>query len=249
MKLKHPENGCVSARNHPLLMKQDRTFKYLAAAILAGVFLAIAEPAHAAEGKERTKKHSGTYSTSEGKSGSAETTVTKSKGRKTREGSVTNQEGETATRSSERLRDKAAGTTSYSSTTTGPDGRTATTNRTATKTGEGTASTTGTRTGFNGETSTYAGTVARTEEGRAATGTITGPDGKTAAVNTTATHGGGEANKATTFTGQDGKTVERIVATKKNADGTITRTIQTTNPDGATSTRTETVSVTSEGKP
>ena len=248
MKLKHPENGRVSARNHPLLMKQDRTFKYLAAAILAGVFLAIAEPAHAAEGKERTKKHSGTYSTSEGKSGSAETTVTKGKGRKTREGSASNQDGETVTRKSERLTDRDAGTSSLSSTTTGPGGKTATTNSTATRTGEGTASTTGTRTGFNGETSTYAGTVAKTEEGRTATGTITGPDGKTAAVNTTATHGDGEANKTTTLTGQDGKTVERIVATRKNPDGTFTRTIQVTNPDGTTSTRTETVTVTSDGR-
>ena len=67
-------------------------------------------------------------------------------------------------------------------------------------------------------------------------------------MNTTATHGGGEANKATTFTSQDGKTVERVVATKKNPDGTVTRTIQVTNPDGTTGTRTETVTVTSDGK-
>ena len=100
MKLKHPEDGCVSARNHPLLMKQDRLFKYLAATILVGVVLAFVQPVHAAEGKERTKKRSGTYSTSEGKSGTAETTVTKSKGKKTREGSATNQDGETATRKS-----------------------------------------------------------------------------------------------------------------------------------------------------
>jgi hypothetical protein len=229
-------------------MKQDRTFKYLAAAILAGVVLAIAEPAQAAEGKERTKERSGTYSTSGGKSGTAETTVIKSKGRKSREGSLTNQDGETATRKSERLTDREAGTSSFSSTTTGPGGKTATTTSTATKTGEGTASTTGTRTGFNGQTSTYAGTVTKTEDGRSATGTVTGPDGKTAAVNTTATHGGGEANMTTTFTGQDGKTAERVIATRKNPDGTVTRTIQVTNPDGTTSTRSETVTVTGDGK-
>jgi hypothetical protein len=229
-------------------MKTDHIFKYLAATIIVGVALALVQPAHAAEGKERTKKRSGTYETSEGKSGTAEGTVTRSKGKKTREGSVTNQDGETATRKSERLRDKETGTDTYSSTTTAPGGKTATTNSTLTKTGEGTASTTGTRTGFNGQTSTYAGTVAKTEDGRTAAGMVTGPDGKTAAVNTTATHRAGEANKTTTLTGQDGLTAERIIATRKNPDGTVTRTIQVTKPNGTTSTRSETVTVTADGK-
>jgi hypothetical protein len=202
-------------------MKTDHIFKYLAATIIVGVALALVQPAHAAEGKERTKKRSGTYETSEGKSGTAEGTVTRSKGKKTREGSVTNQDGETATRKSERLRDKETGTDTYSSTTTAPGGKTATTNSTLTKTGEGTASTTGTRTGFNGQTSTYAGTVAKTEDGRTAAGMVTG---------------------------QDGLTAERIIATRKNPDGTVTRTIQVTKPNGTTSTRSETVTVTADGK-
>ena len=63
------------------------------------------------------------------------------------------------------------------------------------------------------------------------------------------THANGETTKVQTATGQQGQTAERVVATKKNADGTLTRTIQVTNPDGTTSTRTVTVAAEPAPKP
>ena len=127
------------------------------------------------------------------------------------------------------------------------EGKSGTTEGTVTRR-QGEVERTGSDTNQDGETATRTsdrqwdkdtGTDTRTT-----TGAITNADGKTATVDTTVTHGIGEVDKTTTITGPNGKTVERVVATKKNADGTFTRIIQVTNPDGTTSTRTEIVTET-----
>ena len=48
------------------------------------------------------------------------------------------------------------------------------------------------------------------------------------------------------ITGENGKSIERVVATKKNSDGTVTRIIEVTKPDGTKETRTETIGATSD---
>jgi hypothetical protein len=250
--LSHPAKQAparsVMARNPSPAMTQDRYFKYVVAAIVAGVFVALIQPAQAAEEKERTRKRAGTYSTSEGKSGAMESTVTRRAGEVERDQAVTNQDGQTATRKAKRSRDQETGTGTYASTTTAPSGKTATTTSTSQLNGDGSVSTTGARTGFNGQTGTYESTTAKADDGRTTTGTVTNAAVKSAAYSATATHADGTASKAQTLTTQNGQTTERVVATKKNPDGTITRTIQITAPDGTTSTRTETVTVTSAGK-
>lgn len=223
--------------------------KLLSAVLAAGVCLASAAPAHAIDRKERTKERSGTYSTSDGKSGTIETSVTKDDDQVDREQKVTNQNGKTVTRDANRARDKANKSVTGTSTTTGPNGKTATTTSTSKLQDDGTVGTTGTRTGFNGKTSTFDATTAKTENGRTTTGTVTNAQGKTSTYGATATHGNGEAVKTQTVTGPNGKTTERVIDTKKNPDGTFTRTIQVTAPDGTTSTRTETVTITPTGKP
>lgn len=206
-------------------------------------------PASAVEKKTRTKAREGTYAKSNGKSGSFESQTTREKGRVTREGSATNQDGKTVTSTAERIKDKAAGTSTSARTITGPEGKAATVNTTSTKNSDGTVSTEGTRSVFNGHTSTFASTATKTEDGRTATGTITNAKGQTATTTGAVTHGAGETVKAQTATGANGKTVERVVDTRKNADGTLTRTIEVSGPDGKTATRTETISVQSSAQP
>lgn len=64
-------------------MKNDYSFKFLAAVILAGVVLAFVNPADAAESsptKQPTKERSGTYGTGAGTSGPMSGTTTRSPG-------------------------------------------------------------------------------------------------------------------------------------------------------------------------
>lgn len=230
-------------------LKQDPYFKYLALALVIAVVLAFAVPGHAAERKDRSRslQRSGTYTTGGGQSGTLAGSVTRGAGQVERRGSATNQDGATATAQSRRAVDPETGTVTYTRTTTASDGRTAAVNITATRNADGTVASEGTRTGFSGRTSTAAGVSTRTEDGRATTGTVTGADGRTAAVATTVTRGAGERNQATTVTGELGRTGERVVAAKVNGDGTVTRTIQFTGPDGRTSARTETLRIAASG--
>ena len=54
----------------------------------------------------------------------------------------------------------------------------------------------------------------------------------------------GDVTRDTTVTNANGKTLEKEVATKINPDGTGTRVVEVTKPDGTTETRTETFAVT-----
>ncbi len=93
-------------------------------------------PGFAAEKEKKSsiKKHSGTYETSNGKSGTFESTTTHEQGRTERKGSATNQDGQTATREAVRTNDKEAGTSELTATTTGPEGKTATVSSSSAKT-------------------------------------------------------------------------------------------------------------------
>src|SRR5688500_4259891 len=90
-------------------------------------------PAVAAEKKTKTKKHEGTYSNNNGKSGAFEGTTTREKGKTERSGAWTNQDGKSGARESVRTRDKDTGSGSFSGVTTGPEGKTATMNGTTKK--------------------------------------------------------------------------------------------------------------------
>lgn len=74
-------------------MNKSLRFPALATLLLTAFALITAPSALAAEKPAKTKKKSGTYSTSSGKSGTIESTTTREKGKATRETSVTNQDG------------------------------------------------------------------------------------------------------------------------------------------------------------
>jgi hypothetical protein len=230
-------------------MKNDLSFKLVAAAILAGVILAFTQPAHAATAapakKTRTKERSGTYQGSNGSSGTFDATTVRAKGDVQRNSTLTNQDGKTATRSAERTWDKTTGTGTVSTSTTRLDGKTESREGTLTKNVDGSIAGEGTITGANGKIANYTTTTSKTENGATTTGTITGPNGKTTSyASTTSKTGAGEISRDTTVTGPNGKSSEKIVSTKLNGDGTGTRTIEVTKPDGTTETRSETFTVT-----
>ena len=190
----------------------------------------------------QAKTRTGTYSTSTGKSGTLAETTTRAPGKVDRTVSATNQAGLTTTSNSERTFNPAAGTGTYSRTTTAPSGKTATVNNSSSTNPDGTISTTGTRTGFNGKTDSLAATTTKTDSGSTTAGTITGPNGKTASLSTVVTKEPDGIGRDTTITGANGQVLTRDEYTQKNTDGSLTRTIETIKPDGATSTRTENLS-------
>lgn len=228
-------------------MKNDHSFTFVAAVILTGVVLAFANSAQAASApkKSRTKERAGSYESSNGKTGTFDSTTTRAKGETIRNGSRTNQDGETATRSLDRTWDKSTGTGTVNASATLANGKTESREGTLAKNADGSIASQGTITGPNGKTSTYAATTEKTDAGSSTTGTITGPNGKTANYETAVTKNApGDITRETTVTGPNGKTSERVVATKTNGDGTGTRTVEVTKPDGTTETRTETFTVT-----
>jgi hypothetical protein len=236
--------GRVSAGVIAFLMNSSLSFKFLSAALLAGVVIAFTNTSHAAE---RTRSKSGTYQGSTGKSGSFQKTTTRSPGQRERSGSWTSQDGKTGTRASTRRWDKTTGTGTVNASATRPDGQSASREGTLTKTGENTVQAQGTATGFNGRTGTYAATTTKTDTGRTTTGTVTGENGKVSTFDTTVTKGNATTSRATTTTSPAGKTTERVVGTTLNGDGTSTRTIEVTKPDGTTETRSQTFTVTPDG--
>ncbi len=203
-------------------MKNDHSFKLVAAVILTGVFLALFTPARAAdetaEPKTKTRVRAGTYQSSNGNSGTVNSTTTRAAGTKTRLSTLTNQNGQTATQSSTRTWNKAAGTGTVSASTTGFNGATSTRQGTLTKNSDGSISGQGTITGPQGKTSTYANNTVKTATGTSTTGTITGANGKT---------------------------VDRNVTNTVGPAGTDTRVVDITKPNGTTSSRTQTLVQTS----
>jgi hypothetical protein len=216
----------------------NRAFKLLAVIILAGLIAACLPSAHAAPEKSRTRN--GTFATSDGKSGTASGTVTRAKGETKRSGTWTNQNGQTGSRSAERKFDAASGTGTINTTATRADGLTATRDGNFTKNADGSLSADGTTTGFNGKSANYTTTTSKTENGTTTTGTLTGPNNKTATINSSTNRTDGLISKDTTVVGPKGNSIEPVTATQLNGNGTATRTIEVTKPDGSKETRTET---------
>jgi len=77
--------------------------------------------------------------------------------------------------------------------------------------------------------------VASPEKKRTRTGTAT--------LNSSTVRADGQNIKDTAVTGPGGKSAERVAATNLNGDGTGTRTVEVTKPDGTKESRTETFTV------
>lgn len=233
-------------------MKNDHSFTFVAAVILTGVALALANPAHAAGApkKTRTKERTGTYEGSNGHSGSFDSTTTRTKGETVRNRSRTNQDGERTNRSSDRQWDKTTGTGTVRTSTTLANGKTESRDGTLNTNADGSIASQGTITGPSGKIATYTATTEKTGSGSSTAGTITGPNGKSSSYEASLTKNApGDITRETTVTGPGGKTSKRVVATRINADGTGTRTVEVTKPDGTTETRTETFTVTTTSTP
>ncbi len=224
------------------MKNEDLSFKLLAVIIVAGLIAACLPSAHAAPEKSRTR--TGTFATSDGKSGTATGTVNRAKGETQRSATWTNQNGQTGSRTADRKFDTTSGTGTINTITTRADGRTATRDGNVTKNADGTISAAGTTTGFNGKSANYATTTSKTETGSSTVGTFTGPNGKTSTINSSTSRADGQISKDTTVVGPNGKSTERITATKLNGDGTATRTLEVTKADGTKESRTETFTVT-----
>lgn len=227
-------------------MKNDYSFKFLGIALLAGVVLAFINPAEAADGaarQSRSRERSGTYTSSNGNTGTFSGASTRGAGQLQRSGTWTNQDGQTGSHAIDRSLDKTTGTGTVTSSTTGPKGNTRSRSGTLAKNADGSVSSQGTITGFKDKTSTYTATTSKTETGSATSGSITGPAGKTATYLSTTDRSAGEVSRTVSTTGPNGQTSEKVVATKMNGDGTGTRTVDFTKADGSKETRTETFSV------
>jgi hypothetical protein len=189
-------------------MKNEPLFKVVVAAGIAALILAFASPAHASDGKEITS--TGTYTTSQGGSGTASSVTSRSQGVVNRQGSWTNAAGGTGTWQSQAVWDKDSKTAAISGSATRPNGVKTSWQATATRTAPGTISEKGTITHGNGKQSTFTST-----------------DTKVAP---------GSWDKQETITTADGKTIGRTVDTSL-AGGNGTRNVTTTLPDGSTLTR------------
>jgi len=199
--------------------------------------VAVSVPA-ASAAQSRTRARTGTYQDSKGNSGTFNTSTTRGGGAKQTDTSWTNQNGQTGSRTSNATWNKATQSGAFSSSSTLPGGKTASSQGTVTETAPGNYQIAGTHTGVNGQTSSFNLDRTKTETGSSTTGTITGPKGGVSTVNSNVTRSAGETVKTTDVTGPKGRTDERVVDTKFNPDGSGTRTIENTRPDGTTYTRT-----------
>jgi hypothetical protein len=188
-------------------MKNDPLFPVVAAAILAGMLVAFATPARAADDTEINRK--GTYTTSNGGSGTTASTTTRGNGTVNRQGTWTNAAGGTGNWQSRRTWNAANQTATLNGSVTRPNGTTATVQGTAVRTAPGTFTDKGTITLSNGKQITYSGT-----DTRVAPGTW---------------------DRQTAITTASGKTVDRNVVTSVSG-GAGTRTATTTLPSGQTVT-------------
>ena len=201
-------------------MKNDPLFPVVAAAILAGMLLAFATPARAADDTEVTRK--GTYTTSSGASGTTSSTTTRGNGTVNRQGTWTNASGGTGTLQSQRTWIAANKTATVNGTVSRPEGTSATIQGTAVRTAPGAFTDTGTITLSNGKQITYSGT-----DTRQAPGTW---------------------DRQTAITTASGKTIDRNVVTSVSS-GTGTRTATTTLSGGQTVTRNSSFTQTTEPAP
>jgi len=235
----------------------------------AALAVALLLPSVLLAGQPRVKSRTGTYQSSNGNSGTFKTSTTSGPGSRQSSTIWTNQNGQSGDHASSSNWNKSTDSGSFSSSTTLIDGKSASRNGTITETAPNTYQIQGTQTGFNGQTSTFDFTKTKSASGSSTVGTITGPKGGVSTYDSTVTKtdngytrdtaitgpNGGQTTKDTTFTKSTGETVkntettladgqktDRVVDTKYNADGSGTRTVEYTGPDGKTQTRTETFS-------
>jgi len=189
-------------------MKTEPLFPFLAATIIAGSLLAFATPAHAADQTEVTRK--GTYTTSNGGSGTTSSTTTRSNGTVNRQGAWTNAAGGTGTWQSQRAWNPATQTATVNGSATRPNGTTASWQGTAVRTAPGSITDKGTITLSNGKTMTYSGTDTKQAPGTwDRQGVITTSSGKTIDRNVVTSVSAGQGARTATTTLPDGKTVTR----------------------------------------
>jgi hypothetical protein len=194
-------------KQHIRPMKNDPLFKLIVAAGIAALVLAFASPAHAADGKEIST--TGTFTTSQGVSGTTSSVTTRAQGVVTRQGSWTNASGGTGTWQSQATWDKDSQTATVSGSATRPNGARTSWQATETRTAPGMVTEKGTFTRANGKQSTFTSTESRVSPG--------------------------VWNKKETITTADGRTIDRTVDSSV-ANGKGTRTVTTTLPDGTTFT-------------
>jgi hypothetical protein len=189
-------------------MKNEPLFKVVVAAGFAALVLAFASAAHAADTKEITT--AGTFTSSQGASGTTSSVTTRGAGVVTRQGSWTNAAGGTGTWQSQSIWDKDTKTATITGSATRPNGSKTSWQATATRTAPGSISEAGTVTHANGKQSTFTSTSNRV--------------------------GPGAWSKHETITTAGGKIIQRTVDTSV-ADGKGTRNVTTTLPDGDILTR------------
>jgi hypothetical protein len=149
----------------------------------------------------REIKRSGSYKTGKGRTGTVQSQVNRSKGKVTRNQTITTQEGKTYDREVSRTYDKETG--SYSGSVTGPQGKTRTT--TGTVGADGTR--TGTVTTSSGKTATVTSNVVRNEDGSVAKNTsVITENGKTLNRSSTASFDKETGTVSRTVTGAGGNT-------------------------------------------
>jgi hypothetical protein len=190
-------------------MKSSSHLILVVCAAITGFATAIANPAQAADDQE-TLKRQGTYTTSNGGSGTANSVTTRSNGNVQRSGSWTNAAGGKGTFQGQRTYNKATQSANFSGSVTRPNGKTSTYQGTASRTAPGVISSGGTITQANGKQDTFTATNTRVAPG--------------------------SWDKQEVVTTANGKTIDRSVDTSVVA-GQGTRTVSTTLPDGQTVTR------------
>jgi hypothetical protein len=165
----------------PMNMKSDPLFPIIAAAILAGSLIALANPARAADDTQVTRK-----------------------------GTWTNAAGGTGNWQSQRTWNKATQTGTVSGTATRPNGTTASWQGTATRTAPGAIADKGTITLSNGKTYTYSGTDTKEAPGTwDRQNVITTPSGATIDRNVVTSVSGGNGTRTETTTLPSGQVVTR----------------------------------------
>ncbi|HUD83045.1 MAG TPA: hypothetical protein VMQ67_06060 [Candidatus Saccharimonadales bacterium] len=205
-------------------MKIHNPSRLLAALAVAATLATRPTPARA-EDAGTVIDRKGSYSTSNGASGTASSSTALSKGAANTKGTWTNAAGGTGTWQSERNWNRSTKTGTFSGTATRPNGATSTWQGTSARTAPGVISSGGTITLANGKVETFKSTDTRVAPGAwDKQQVITTAGGKTIdrTVDTTVAGGNGTVNAKTTL--PNGQTV--------SGNGTFTQTIVPAPPPG-----------------
>lgn len=190
--------------------------------------------------RERTS--SGSYSGRRG-SGTADRTVSRTKGSSAKTTTWQNERGEGSSES-KRSWNKETKTGTYSSRATGVGGRTVSSEGTFSRNEDGSLSQQGTVTGNKGKTADVSRTVTQNEDGsRDVEAVYTGESGKTATLSSTVSHQDAEIISDRSLTGQDGNTWNQHSELGKEGD-TVSREVTNINPQGEANTYIQTFTFT-----